>query len=179
MPVQRLYKLNRTSTRFPERLERLLHDKKWVERLQRLPEGQLVELIGYLDSVRFVSMPTISRSSRLQILDGLDRAGSPFREGLHVLQEICGSRAVLPATYDMPDKLSLNTNWVASDGSSAIYKGSLGGADVRIKRLRTYTTQVPHFRDIWLDIHTLTSFGGILQGGCGVEIFESPEYCTI
>ena len=43
---------------FPRRLERLLRDKKWVRGFQLLPEGELVELMGYLENVRFIPTPT-------------------------------------------------------------------------------------------------------------------------
>ena len=56
--AQRLYKLDMSSTRFPEQLNELLHDEGWVEHLHLLPKGELVGLIGYLDNVRFVSTPT-------------------------------------------------------------------------------------------------------------------------
>lgn len=51
MLSQRLYELNRSSARFPDQLNQLLQDKRWVEDLQRLPNDELVELIGYLDNV--------------------------------------------------------------------------------------------------------------------------------
>ena len=51
MLTQHLYELNRASTQFPEQLNELLQDEEWVERLQSLPKGELVELIGYLDNV--------------------------------------------------------------------------------------------------------------------------------
>ena len=52
--AQRLYKLDRSSPRFSEQLDELLHDEEWVGRLQPLPEGELVELIDYLDNVGFI-----------------------------------------------------------------------------------------------------------------------------
>ena len=58
----RLYKLDRSSTQFPEQLNELLQDHEWVEGLKFLPEAQLVDLIGYLDDVRFISMLTKSCS---------------------------------------------------------------------------------------------------------------------
>ena len=52
MSLQRLYDLDRWSTQFPGQLDELLHDSKYVDGFQKLPEGELVELIDYLNSVR-------------------------------------------------------------------------------------------------------------------------------
>ena len=57
MLLQRLYELDRSSARFPEELDKLLHDREWVEQLQLLPEGELVESMGYLNDVRLISTP--------------------------------------------------------------------------------------------------------------------------
>jgi len=57
----RLRQLDRFSTRFPEQLDKLLHDKEWVKKVQPLPEDELMEVIGYLDDVRLISMSNRSR----------------------------------------------------------------------------------------------------------------------
>ena len=46
MPAQRLSQLDRSSTRFPEQLDKLLHDKEWVKEVQLLQEDELMEVIG-------------------------------------------------------------------------------------------------------------------------------------
>ena len=53
---ERLYKLDRSSTQFLERLNKLLQDGEWIEGLKSLPENELMEPIDYLDNVRFISM---------------------------------------------------------------------------------------------------------------------------
>ncbi|KAF9641912.1 kinase-like protein, partial [Thelephora ganbajun] len=124
MLTQRLYELDRSSTQFPEQLDKLLHDKEWIEDLKLLPEDELVELIGCLNDV----------------LDSLDSIGLPFRKGLHVLGEFCGSRMIFPSTYEVSDKLSLDTvQIVAYGGFCDVYKGSFCGAYVAVKRLRIST----------------------------------------
>ena len=52
MSLQRLYDLDRWSAQFPGQLDELLHDKKYVDGFQKLPEDELIELVTYLNSVR-------------------------------------------------------------------------------------------------------------------------------
>ena len=52
MAAQRHYLLDRSSIRFPEQLDELLHDRQWVEAMGSLPEGELQGPITYLDNVR-------------------------------------------------------------------------------------------------------------------------------
>ena len=76
-----------------------------------------------------------------QILDGLDCTGPPFRKCLRLLQKICSSRTVLPSAYEVSDKLSVTaTSPVAFGGFCDVYKGTLSGENVGIKRLRISTT---------------------------------------
>lgn len=56
MLLHRLYALDRSSAQFPDQLYQLLEDKEYVECLQKLPEDELIQLIGYLDDVRFPLM---------------------------------------------------------------------------------------------------------------------------
>ena len=184
--TRRLYELDRSSAQFPERLDKLLQDEGWMKDIQRLSRHRLVELTDHLDNVRLISTPTKSYSSSPQILDGLDRTGSQFREGLHVLRELCGSRAILPTTYLVSGSLSFSTTTMAIPGYREIYKGSLGDADVCIKKLpmtvgnrpaKIRQVSRPHSR--WLDRHALTDFGDALQGGRGVEVPQPPEYCVL
>ena len=185
--TQRLYELDRSSAQFPERLDELLQDEGWMKDVQRLSQHKLVKLIDYLDNVRLISMPSKSCSPSLQILDGLDRTGSQFREGLYVLRELCSSRETLPTTYLMSGTLSFSAPIIAVPGGyRGRYEGSPGDADVcfkpswmiagnqpeKIKRVSR-----PHI--LWLDRHALTSFEGALQGGRDVEAPQSPEHCVL
>ena len=141
MSRQRLYGLDRSSTQFPEQLYELLHDKEWVEQLKLLPEGEIVELAGHLHDVWLISTPTTSHSSTPQILGGLDLMGSPSRKCLHVLQKICSSRMILPSVYEVSGELSSTATHPDAFGRFCdVYKGTLGGADICIKRLRISTT---------------------------------------
>ena len=152
MVVQRFYESDRSSTRFPEQINELLHDNRWVEQLWSLPEDELAKTISYLNDVWVVSSSNASCSPLPQIVDGLDHTSSSFRKGLHTLRKICSSRTILPPTYELSEKLSFQTTQiVAFGGFCDVYKGSLAGADVCVKRLRISTTggqeavkKVPH-----------------------------------
>ena len=75
-----------------------------------------------------------------QILNDLDRMGLPTRKCLHILRKICGLRMILPSVYEVSSELSPTTAQpVAFGGFCDVYKGTLGGADVCIKRLRIST----------------------------------------
>lgn len=60
MLVQRLDELDRSSTGFPEQLNKLLHDNQWVTSLELLQEDELRELISELNDVS--SLLTVSES---------------------------------------------------------------------------------------------------------------------
>ena len=53
-PAQYLHQLDRSSARFPEQLDELLHDEGWVEQVQLLPMDELVEVVEYINDVRLV-----------------------------------------------------------------------------------------------------------------------------
>jgi len=53
MSLQRLHDLDRSSAQFPEQLDKLLHDKEYVDGLLGLPEPELNELVNHLNNVGF------------------------------------------------------------------------------------------------------------------------------
>ena len=75
-----------------------------------------------------------------QILDGLDRTGSPFKKCLRLLRKTCSALTVLPSTYELSGELSVTTTLpVAFGGFCDVYKGTLPGGNVCIKRFRIST----------------------------------------
>ena len=98
------------------------------------------QLTGHLDDVWLISIQTTSRSSLSQILDNLNPLDPPSRKCPQVLQKLCSSRAIPPLGYEVSGELSITTTQpVAFGGFCDVYKGTLGGADVCIKRLRIST----------------------------------------
>ena len=53
MSLQRLYNLDKA---FSDQLDALLHEEQYVGELQKLPEGELVQLVNHLDDVGFRSV---------------------------------------------------------------------------------------------------------------------------
>lgn len=136
MSLQPLYELDRS---FPDRLDELLHDQKYVEELRGLPEQELLQLVDYLNDVRS-PMPWRSSSPVLQVLVRLDRVGGKSRKCLQVLRRICGSRKVLPTNYELSEKLSPpGQQPTAFGGFCDTYEGTLS-VKVCIKRLKLSAT---------------------------------------
>ena len=48
MALQRLYESDRS---FSGELDKLLHNEKYVDKLLGLPEGELIQVVSYLDDV--------------------------------------------------------------------------------------------------------------------------------
>ncbi|KAF9644875.1 kinase-like protein [Thelephora ganbajun] len=122
MSLQRLYDLDRT---FPDRLDKLLHDKEYIDELRGLPERELRQLVDHLN----------------EVLVRLDRGGpGSSRKCLRVLRKICGFRKVLPTAYELPrDLLSLSQSPNANGGYCDAYEGTIS-VKVCIKRLRISVT---------------------------------------
>jgi hypothetical protein len=53
MSLQRLYGFDRWSTQFSGQLDKLLHSKEYADEVQKLSGGELVELVNYLNGVRY------------------------------------------------------------------------------------------------------------------------------
>ena len=50
-PTHHFYDLDASSTLFPEQLDNLFRDKKWIDQLKTLPKGDLIGLAGHLNNV--------------------------------------------------------------------------------------------------------------------------------
>jgi len=185
--AQRLYDLDRSSNEFPRQLDDLLHETDYINELQNLPEGELVQLINHLNSVRCPqrkSNPTY-RLPLPQILDRLDSTSDAFRKCLHVLQTICCSKQILPTTYELTGaQLARGKDPTTYGGFCNAYKGTLTEG-ICIKELRISSTdqedvkKVSRLRGPLLNPRFLTNFEAVLQGGYSVETPEPPKHCTL
>jgi len=159
MSLQRLYDLDRWSTQFPGQLNELLHDTEYVDGFQKLPKGELVELVNYLNSVRDPYLMQVGSHLPLsQVLDRLDSTSDPFRKCLHALQTICHSKMILPTTFGLARVQFPPGNPLAYGGFSDTYRGIVS-EEVCIKQLRISVAdrekvkQVPRSLNLQLDRH--------------------------
>ena len=139
MTLQHLYDLDRSSSQFPDQLDHFLHHEENVKYTRNLPEDELVGLVNYLDDVRlFLSIDKASLTPCIQALSQLDHTSQSFRKCSQVLQELCGSRGVLPTSYRMPEFFSsMSDKPVAFGGFSDVFKGEIGvGVEVCVKKIR-------------------------------------------
>jgi len=163
MSLQRLFDLDRSSAQFPDQLDKLLHDKEYVAELLELPDSELIQLVDRLNNVG-LPFAMESQLTLSQILIHFDRTGGSSRKCLHVLRKICGSRKVLPTTYELStrDVLPIRQSPDAFGGFCDAYEGTLS-ASVRvcIKRLKVSVIgdlerlkKVPHSFNPLSDRHT-------------------------
>ena len=122
-----------------------------------------------------------------QALDNLDPTSSAFRKCLRELRSICGTRAILPTSHTLsPSHLNVGPHPIASGGPGDVYEGTFKGSEVCIKRIRVYSkdgpgkaTKVHYRRHHSPGLPLLTRLTDPLPGGCRVEAFGTPEYCSI
>ncbi|KAF9645418.1 kinase-like protein, partial [Thelephora ganbajun] len=78
-------------------------------------------------------------------LNGLEPSGAASRKCLRELRIICGTAAILPTSYKLsPHCLNVAPDPFASGGYGDVYKGTLNGSGVCIKRVRVYAKDTPN-----------------------------------
>jgi len=77
----------------------------------------------------------------LEVLGSLDDPSCPaFRKCLRELGDICKTGEMLPTSYTLSmDLLNIDPEPFASGGYGDVYRGTLNGEAVCIKRVRVYT----------------------------------------
>ena len=101
-------------------------------------------LITWTRSV-IISHIILSQSSlkSAQALDRLDPFSPASRKCLRELRTICSTRVILPPSYAPPSQpLQIDSIPFASGGSGDVYKGTIDGSNVCIKRIRVYANDV-------------------------------------
>ena len=101
-----------------------------------------------------------------------------------MLRKICGSRKVLPTTYELSAGVSsVRQSPDAFGGFGDAYEGTLT-VRVCIKRLKVSITGDPEkvqkvpLRAATRYLTIPDDFGDVLQRGCGMETPQPPEYCA-
>lgn len=122
--LQRLHRLDTTSSNFDLQLCNVLYEQDYVQSVPNLEANDRVWLIDYLD----------------EVLNGLDPSGGASRKCLRELRSICGAWGILPTSYTLSSqRVDISSDPFASGGFGDVYHGTLNGSRVCIKRLRMYT----------------------------------------
>ena len=143
-PLEQLRSLDESSLEFQDQVSNILAGKQFKDWVPTIQDDDVVGLVDYLDKVR----RRFSLASFLLILpkalDTLDPAGSAFRRCLRELRHVCGTRTILPPSYTLSSQiLRVGPHPVAAGGSGDVYKGTLNGLRVCIKRVRIYSKDGP------------------------------------
>ena len=142
--LQRLDRLNRSSFEFHDQLCNVLYGEEYMQSVPKLQNDDLVWLVDYLDKVRCCAVLTNPSLRPAQTLGSLNPSGPSFRKCLRELRKICGTKMILPISYILSSPLlNIDRQLSVSGGFSDIYKGSLDGSTVCVKRIRVYSQEGP------------------------------------
>ena len=88
------------------------------------------------------SLSPLSTQAR-QVLHHLDPSTPTSRKCLRELRTICGARVMLPTSYILSSQhLEVDSEPFTSGGSGDVYKGTLDGSKICVKRVRMYSRDV-------------------------------------
>ena len=139
----RLHRLDRSSPDFDNQLYDILSGQEHVQCEKDLEHGDSVWLIEYLDEVRRRTAIPHSPPMQAQVLDFLDPSSPASRKCLRELRIMCGTRAIIPASYMLPPQLlEISSIPFAYGCSCDVYRGTFDGLEVCIKRFRVYSQDV-------------------------------------
>ena len=144
LALQQLHRLDRSSSQFHDQLLGILYGKGYKKCVQNLQDGDSIWLIDYLDMVCHHITPPHSPLTPAQALGVLDSSSPAFGKCLRDLRRICGPRGILPTSYTLSsDHLMIDTDPFLSGGFCDVYKGTLDGSTVCVKRMRVYIKDGP------------------------------------
>ena len=176
--------LDRSSPDFGDQLCNVLYGSEYEQYGPNIQGDDLVWLVNYLDEVRCRVSPPHSLLKPAQALDCLDPSGPAFRKCLRELRSRCGAGGILPISYILlPHRINVGSEPFASGGFGDVYKGTLDGSMVCIKRIRVYTPDGPQKaarvrcrRRRFPCSQLLTEPTDLLSRGRDVEALETPKY---
>ena len=184
LPVlQQLDHLDRALSGFNDQLCNVLYGEEYTRCVRDLRGDGLTWLVDYLDEVRLHITPPHLSLKQSQTLGGLDPSGAAFRKCLREFRDICG-RGILPTSCTLSSHLlNMRSELFDSGGYGDVYKGSLDGSNVCIKRIRVYTKDGPEkAMKVRYRLHRFhylplpTKSAGLLSRGCSVETFDTPKH---
>ena len=139
-----LQKLHHLSRSFHDQLSDILYGDEYQQCVPGLQGDDLVWLVEYLDKARHYVPPSRSPLRQAQVLDVLDSSSAASRKCLRELRSTCGTKGILPTSYTLSSHLlNIGPDPFASGGFGDVYKGTLDGSRVCIKRVRAYAKDGP------------------------------------
>jgi len=144
--LQRLHCLELVSLDFDDQLYNILNWEGYKQCVRNGPlEGDdQVWLVDYLDKVRCWAAHAHSLIRLAQLLGCLHPTSSTSWQCLRELRMICGAGAILPTSYTSPSlRLSVAPSPFASGDHGDLYKGTLNGLTVCVKRVPVYIQDGP------------------------------------
>ena len=141
--LQKLCDLDRSPPGFHDQLSNVLYGEEYVRCVTGLQGDDLRWLIDFLDEVRQrVFLPRLPLKPA-QALISLPHFGAAPRKCLRELRSICGIRTILPTSHIISSDLVIEPQPFDAGGFGDVYKGSLGGSQVCVKRVRVYSQHDP------------------------------------
>ena len=135
--LQKFRPLDTPPPDFGDKLGNVLQDGwEYAGCESKLGGDDLTWLVDYVDKVRRCLVFVYTHSKPVQALDLLEPSSNAFRKCSRELERICGANGILP-TSRMPSSQSLNIDAepFASGGFSRVFRGTLDGSRVCIKRI--------------------------------------------
>ena len=183
--LQQLDRLNRSSPDFQDQLGTVLSGKEYKRCVLNLQGDNLIWLVNYLDEACRCVVSPYSPLKPSQVLDGIDPSSAAFRKCLRELGSICGNKGILPRSYRFSSDLNIDPDPLAGGGYGVVYKGTVNGSIVCVKRVRVYAQEDPRKAKKVCGRHRsspsspLMKIAGLLPRGCNVETPDTPKPHTI
>ncbi|KAF9645430.1 kinase-like protein [Thelephora ganbajun] len=126
--LQQIAQLDRNSPNFQDQLDNALHGQGYLQCVPNINNNDSTWLVNYLD----------------EVLGGLDPTGPASRKCLRELGTICGTRAILPASYILPpERLTVTPDPFDWGGFGNVHMGTLDDLAVCVKRAQVFAQDDP------------------------------------
>ena len=136
--------LDRSSPDFDDQLRNVLYGSEYNQYAPNIQGDDLAWLVNYLDEVCCRVSTPHSLLKSAQALDCLDPSSPAFRKCLRELRSRCGAGGILPISYILPaHRINVGSEPFAFGSFGDVYKGTLDGSMVCIKRIRVYPREGP------------------------------------
>ena len=177
--LQRLYSHDTSSPDFLHLLYCLIQYDEDEQCLTTLQGSELARLVDFLDKVRATPSAFHQFTKQTsQALNVIPTTEDVARACLRKLQAICGHHAILPSSYIVPGKLSINDDTSIVPGAIAdVWEGTYGSKKVSIKCLRAPLTDNKALKKV--RILCGASLSRLLKNTCGPRSHSSKRPSSV